>query len=215
MPRWKTTSHSSVTFSSAVAADLFSPACERNKAPILEVLKQHLPHEGAVLELACGSLQHALHFTANFTELNWIPTDIDPTALAHGQQLNSLPANLARPAYLDVLELPWSVQTADAIYTANLLHISPAAVCTHLFAGGHAALNTGGLLIVYGPFKKGGRHTSKGNERFDADLRARNPAWGIRDQENVVETGASHGFVLQEDVRMPANNRMLIFSRTP
>lgn len=215
MPRWKTTSHSSGAFSSVAATDLFSPASERNKEPILQVLKQHLPQQGSVLELACGSLQHALHFTAHFTKLNWIPTDIDPTALAHGQQLNSLPANLARPAYLNVLELPWSVQTVDAIYTANLLHISPAAVCTHLFAGGHAALHPGGPLIIYGPFKEDGRHTSEGNERFDADLRARNPAWGIRELEAVVATAASHGFVLQQDVDMPANNRMLIFSRTP
>ena len=193
---------------------MHSPASERNKGPILDELRRRLPATGKVLELACGSMQHALHFCPHFPQLTWQPTDINPVALEHGQQLSNRPTNVLAPLHLDATELPWPISQVDAIYTANLLHISPAKVVTALFAGACQALHETGTVIIYGPFKLNGEHTSEGNHNFDLDLRARNPEWGIRDLAEVKEAASERGFQLIERLRMPANNQLLHFGHT-
>lgn len=200
---------------------MHSPASERNKQPILDVLDPRLPPASRVLELACGSLQHARHFVAARPDLTWQPTDIDPGALAHGASLaasGALPANVAPPQHLDACIGPWPVGPwptgkFNAVYAANLLHISPPAVLEHLFAGAADVLAHDGQVILYGPFMLNGTHTSAGNAAFDADLRSRNPDWGIRDLATVAATAARDGFGLRERIDMPANNYLLFFSR--
>ncbi len=190
---------------------MFSPAAERNKGPILEVLRPQLEVASRLLEIACGSLQHACHMAPTVPALSWLPTDIDPAALEHGAQLADRPANVAAPVWLDVHDTDWPVVDVDIVYAANLLHISPDSVAQALFGGARRVLTPGGRVTLYGPFMEHGRHTSPGNESFDASLRAQNPAWGIRSLEEVTEAARASGFRLVQRTPMPANNLLVIF----
>ena len=191
---------------------MFSPASDRNKTPIADVLRNRLPPKGRLLELACGSQQHACHIAPEHPYILWQPTDIDPAALSWGATLDT-PDNVAGVCRLDVTELPWALtDTFDAIYTANLLHISPEIVGPALFRGARQCLNPNGQIFVYGPFSIDGQHTSEGNKRFDASLRQQNSAWGIRDLSAVTGSALDNGFLLHECISMPANNLMLVFS---
>lgn len=195
----------------------YSAAAERNAAPILEVLRRRLPTAPArVLEVAAGSGQHAVRFAHALPQVSWQPTDADPGALAsiRARAAQSPAPNLAPPLQLEVDAAEWPVDHGDAVVCVNLLHIAPWTATTGLCAGAARVLPSGGELLVYGPFRVGGRHVADSNARFDAQLRARDPAWGIRDLDAVAEVAAGHGLEHVETVPMPANNRMVVFRRT-
>lgn len=187
----------------------------RNRDPILDVLRLILPPKGLVLEVASGSGEHAAYFAQNLRALDWQPSDPDQEALASATAHRaeaSLP-NLLPPLHLDVTAAQWPVGHADAVICCNMIHIAPWAACEGLIAGSARVLPTGGLLYLYGPYKIGGRHTAPTNQAFDERLRAQNPAWGIRDLDDVTALAARFGFALAETVSMPANNLSVIFRR--
>lgn len=189
---------------------MFSPASERNKEPIRQVFADKLTNLGSLLELACGSLQHACHIAPDHKHLVWQPSDIDPQVLEHGQHID-LPSNVRPPLYLDVTGEHWPIQAIDAIYAANLLHISERAVLPALFQG--AGRLGARSVFLYGPFTINGQHTSEGNLKFDASLRTQNPEWGIHDLFDVRAAAADHDFSEFASISMPANNLFLHFQR--
>lgn len=192
-----------------------SPAAQRNADPILRLLQRHLPERGHVLEIASGTGQHAVHFAGAFPGVTWQPSDVEPSALAsiRAWRASDGPANLQPPCELDVTAAEWPITAADAIVCVNLLHIAPWSVTEALMRGAAGLLPLGGRLLIYGPFRVDGQHTAESNARFDADLRARDPSWGIRDIDVVAETGRAQGMRHLETVAMPANNRILVFER--
>lgn len=197
----------------------FSPAAERNKAPILDVLQQLLPATAEVLELASGTGQHAAHFAAAQAGWQWQPTDGDESALAGIAARCAGLANVAPPLWLDVLASPWPAllpaHAFDAVYCANMLHISPWASCAALMQGASRHLAAaGGRLVLYGPFIVEGEPAAPSNLAFDADLRARNPAWGLRRLAEVEGEARRVGLALQRRFDMPANNLLLVFARS-
>ena len=192
---------------------MFSPAADRNKSAIFSVLGPRLSRATRLLEIACGSLQHACFIAPQLPHLAWLPTDIDAATIEYGRSLSDRPANVAAPVFLDVHDTEWPISDVDAIYAANLLHISAASVVEALFGGARSVLNQAGTIYLYGPFKRAGAHTSPGNVAFDQDLRARDPSWGIRDVEDVVRAARQAGFAHTDDIDMPANNQMLVFAR--
>ena len=189
----------------------FSAAAERNQAPILAVLAEALPASASVLEIASGTGQHAAHFTQAQAHWQWQPTDADLSALAGIAARCAVLPRVRPPVRLDVLA-PWpdDLGRFDAVYCANLLHISPWATCAALMQGAAARLVPGGLLAIYGPFIVDGQPTAPGNLAFDADLRRRDPAWGLRRLADVVAKASGAGFVLERVVAMPANNLTLL-----
>lgn len=194
---------------------LVFPATARNREPIAEVLDRVLPKVGTVLELASGSGEHAVFFAARYPGLVWQPTDLDPAhldSIAAWADEAGLP-NLRQPIELDAAATPWPVVTADVVIAVNLIHIAPWAACVGLMEGASAVLPTGGLLILYGPYKVGGVHTAPSNEAFDEGLRARNPSWGVRDREAVAAEARRRGLEPVEVVQMPANNLTLVFRK--
>jgi len=194
---------------------LVAPAVARNREPILAVLRRVLPTEGTVLEIASGSGEHAVYFAAGLPSLTWRPSHADPIALksisAHRQAAGL--ANLLSPVELDVQAISWPVDRADAIACINMLHIAPWSAAERLMAGAGRVLPAAGVLYLYGPFQKNGRHTAPSNAAFDASLKARNPEWGVRDVADVAQLAASKGLDLVDQIQMPANNLSLIFRR--
>lgn len=192
-----------------------APAAERNAEPIREVLARVLPARGLVLEVASGSGQHAVHMARAFPQLSWQPSDPDPIAL------DSIAAwrdeaglrNLLAPVELDVTREPWPIAAADAVVCINMIHIAPWEAALALFRGAGRLLAAGGLLYLYGPYRFHGAFTAPSNAAFDASLRARHPAWGVRDTDDIEPAAAAAGFTLEETVAMPANNHSLIFRR--
>jgi SAM-dependent methyltransferase len=191
-----------------------SPAAERNKDPILAVLRSVLPAEGLVLEIASGTGQHVVHFARALPRLDWQPSEPDPdmAAIAAARIAEAGLANIRPVLPLDV-RTPWPIEAADAVICINMIHIAPWAACVHLVEGASRLLPAGGILFLYGPYRRDGRHTAPSNASFDADLRRHNPEWGVRDLERVAELAASHGFSLASVVPMPANNFSVVFSR--
>lgn len=191
---------------------LVSPAVARNRDAILDVVRRALPPSGTVLEVASGSGEHAVHFAAALPGLHWQPTDPAPAALrsiaAHAR-VASLP-NLRPPLVLDAASPSWPVERADAIVAINMVHIAPWAATEGLMAGAARVLPPDGLLYLYGPFILDGAHVSSSNADFDADLRARDPAWGVRAVEDVARIAAAQGLRLVDRVVMPANNLSLL-----
>ncbi len=195
-----------------------SPAAERNKAPILEALRELLPTQGRMLEVAAGSGQHALHFAAALPGWTWLPTDPDPAALASidARRAQQACANLMPARLLDVLTEPWSLAPPfDAVFCANMLHIAPWACCGALMRGAARLLGADGRLLTYGPYLDAAQPTAAGNTAFDADLRARHPAWGIRWLHEVQAEAEAAGLALLGRRAMPANNLLLVFGRAP
>jgi SAM-dependent methyltransferase len=198
---------------------LSAPAAERNAAPILEVLQGVLPARGTVLEIASGTGQHAAYFAAHFTaglpDLLWQPSDADPRARASiaTWRAHTGLANLLAPLDLDVMREPWPIAAADAIVCINMIHIAPWEATLALMQGAGTRLATSGVLVTYGPYRRGGAHTAPSNAAFDADLRARNPAWGVRDMEAVETLAEAAGLVCEARVPMPANNFSLVFRK--
>ena len=199
-----------------MTAPLHSPAAERNKQPILDRLLCLLPARGRALEIASGTGQHIAHFAAAMPGWDWLASDPDPQALA---SIRACWPGGAAPLRLDLLDaadwpLPLSHrQQLGAIFTANMLHISPWATCAALMQGAARQLLPGGRLIVYGPFVVPGQPTVDSNTAFDADLRRRNPAWGLRSLADVAAQAASAGLSLDERITMPANNLLLLFTK--
>jgi hypothetical protein len=192
-----------------------SAAAERNRGPILAALQRLLAQRGVALEIASGSGQHAAHFAAALPGWQWQPSDSDAEALA---SIDAWCAGLAnvRPALpLDVLRDRWHGVAAavDAIFCANMLHISPWPTCAALMQGAARHLTPRGLLLLYGPFIVDGTPTAPSNLAFDADLRARNAAWGLRRLADVMREGEAAGLRLRERETMPANNLLLVFAR--
>lgn len=191
-----------------------SPAADRNKDAILGVMQRLLPPDAAVLEVASGTGQHAAHAAAGQPRWTWQPTDADADALAGiARRCAALP-NVRPPLLLDVVASPWPLQPDarfDAVFSANMLHISPWATCAGLMRGAATHLVPGGQLLIYGPFIVDDAPTAPSNLAFDADLRARNPAWGLRRLPDVIAAAAGAGLDFRERIPMPANNLMLVF----
>jgi hypothetical protein len=191
------------------------PAPERNKEPILDVLRRVLPARGTLLEVASGSGQHAAFFAAWLPELCFQPSDVDPDNLASiAAYVNEAQRpNLLAPRLLDVCAEDWGVGTVDAVFNANMIHIAPWACCLGLMQGAARHLASEGPLVLYGPFRIGGEHTAESNRAFDERLKAQNVSWGVRDLEQVVQVADAAGLTFVERVAMPANNQTLVFRK--
>ena len=191
-----------------------SPACERNREPILGHLRAAFANARRVLELGSGTGQHAVHFASALPHVEWQPTDVPDNlpALARRIAIEG-PPNLRHPKALDVRERPWTVMPHDAAFTANTLHIMGWPAVEDFFAGLGETLAPRGVLCVYGPFRYGGRYTSDSNAAFDQHLQARDPASGIRDFAAVDELARGIGLELVADHAMPANNQLLHWVR--
>ncbi|HYS64349.1 MAG TPA: DUF938 domain-containing protein [Paraburkholderia sp.] len=194
-----------------------SPSAERNRDPILAVLRDVLPAVCRVLEIASGTGQHAICFARALPGLDWQPSDLDEEARASiaAWVAHEGLANVRAPLALDVHQPDWGVDALDAVVCINMIHISPWSAAQALFAGAGRRLVDGGVLYLYGPYKRGGAHTSPSNDAFDRQLRSRDPAWGVRDMEAVIALGASAGLVCDEPIAMPANNFSLVFRKRP
>jgi len=215
--RWTETSPYRATVGGGSGERHASPSAERNQEPIIAVLTTLLPHRGRGLEVASGTGQHVVAFGRAFPDFSWTPSDPDPDSrrsiaawIAHAGA-----ANVDPPLALDVTAPGWSDRIAgdlDAVVAINLLHISPWDATLGLVAGAAALLGPNGRLIVYGPFQRGGAHTTPSNAEFDASLRHRNAAWGIRDLDAVVTAAVNAGLGLERVVDMPANNTIAAFT---
>ena len=193
-----------------------APATVRNRDAIAAVLADWLPAAGAVLEVASGSGEHIVHFAAEFPHLHWQPSDPDPaglTSIAAWRAEAGL-ANIEPPLALDASNHDWSIQQVDAILCINMVHISPWTATLGLFAGASRLLALGAPLILYGPYIESGQPTAESNLAFDASLRGRDPAWGLRDTDDVKTAAAAAGLTFAERRAMPANNLMLLFRHT-
>ncbi|WP_043835478.1 DUF938 domain-containing protein [Muricoccus aerilatus] len=190
-----------------------APAAARNREPILAVLREWLPAEGMVLEVASGTGEHAAHFAAALPQLVFQPSDPDPALLASIDAWAEDAANIRPALRLDAAAAEWPVGAVDAMLCINMIHIAPWSAAEGLVRGAAARLSAGAPLILYGPYRRGGAHTAPSNAEFDANLRSRNPAWGVRDLEAVAELAGSEGFGAPELREMPANNLMLRFVR--
>jgi SAM-dependent methyltransferase len=196
---------------------LNAPATERNREPILEVLRRVFPSAGLALEIASGTGQHAAFFARALPALQWQPSDASPAHLASIRAWTdaSGAANIRAPATLDVESWPWPITGADAILNINMIHIAPWSATGALLRGAARLLPPDGVLFLYGPFKRDGQHTADSNRRFDERLRGEDPRWGVRDLTEVEALAASAGFRPPEIVPMPANNLSVVFRRGP
>jgi SAM-dependent methyltransferase len=190
-----------------------APAASRNREPIAEVLAEWLPADGTVLEIASGTGEHALWFAQRFPKLDWQPSDAHADALAsiEAWREDSGLSNLRQPIVIDAGNPEWPIDRADAILNINMAHISPWAASLGLIAGAATVLAPEGSLILYGPWLKDGIETASSNLAFDADLKSRDPQWGLRRVEDFAQAAAAKGFDLVEMRSMPANNLMLLF----
>jgi hypothetical protein len=194
------------------------PAPERNKQPILDVLSRAFPERATVLEIASGTGQHAAFFAEHRPGWTWQPSDHDAENLASiaAWVTESQLPNLRAPIRIDVLEADWKlseVELLDAIFCANMIHIAPWSCCLGLIQGAARYLRSSGRVALYGPFMLAGEHTSESNATFDASLKARDPAWGVRDADQVIALCAEVDLRFVERVAMPANNQTLVFER--
>jgi SAM-dependent methyltransferase len=199
----------------AAGARRSAPAALRNREPIADVLREWLPSSGLVLEIASGTGEHALHFAERFPQLEWQPSDIHCDALASidACRVESALPNLHPPLALDAGAAHWPIERADAILSINMVHISPWASAIGLIEGAARLLAPGAPLILYGPWLSRKVPTAPSNLDFDANLRSRNPAWGLRRIEDFETAAESGGFRLEQVRTMPANNMMLLFRR--
>ena len=198
-----------------------SPAAERNKQPILEVLQRVLPARGMALEIASGTGQHVVWFGAAMRSWIWQPSDADPLALPAiaAWSADATLTNLRAPVLLDVMAAQWPspgpafTESFDAVYCANMLHIAPWPSCAALMRGTAKHLALDGVLVTYGPYFEAGVAPAPGNLAFDASLRERDPRWGIRRLEDVAAEANQVGLRLRARHEMPANNLLLVFNR--
>jgi hypothetical protein len=203
-----------------VSAKREAPAAQRNRGPILEVLARLWPEvAGAprrlVLEIASGTGEHAVHFARHLPHVDWQPSDLGADAIASVAAWRDEAglANLRSPIALDVGAEAWPAVRPSDLFCANMIHIAPWSCTLGLVAGASRRLAPGGLLVLYGPFSIDGQHTAPSNADFDADLRRRDPSWGVRDLAEVAAVADAAGFTLRERVSMPANNLVVVFER--
>lgn len=191
-----------------------APAALRNREPVAEILHEWLPDNGLVLEIASGTGEHAVYFAERFPALDWQPSDIHTDALASIEgwiDAKALP-NLRAPVVLDAGASDWPIDRADAVLSINMVHISPWKSALGLIDGATHLLSAGGPLILYGPWVRDDVRTVQSNLDFDADLRRRDPDWGLRKVEDFA-AAAEDRFELVETRTMPANNMMLLLRR--
>ena len=196
-----------------------SPSAARNTDAILSALKPLLPAAGLVLEIASGTGQHCAAFARQFPDLTFQPSDPDPAARASIDAWRSAAStgNIHPALDLNVASQDWSAAVQGpltAIIAVNLLHISPWAATTGLFAGSARLLEPDGMVICYGAYKRGGRHTAPSNAEFDASLKHRNPDWGVRDVDDIADVARLNGLDLAESIDMPSNNMLLVWRRS-
>lgn len=193
-----------------------SEACERNKGPILALLRGEFASSRAVLEIGSGTGQHAAYFAAHLPQLSWLPSEL-PAALPElcERLRREASPNLRPPVALDVEAQPWPVSAVDTVFSANTLHIMSWQAVEAFFRGVGSVLTAPAVLGVYGPFRYHGRHTSDSNAEFDAFLRARDSLSGVRDFEALQQLAHAQGLKLHADHAMPANNRLLLWQRAP
>jgi cyclopropane fatty-acyl-phospholipid synthase-like methyltransferase len=195
----------------------YAPATQRNRQPILEILQQFLPERGNILEIASGTGEHAVFFADRFADCQWYTSDRDAelrdSILAWSQEYPH--HNLHPPLDIDASSQQWSIETAaisiDAIVNINMIHIAPNSACEGLMAGAGRILPNNGILYLYGPYQREGKHTSLSNEAFDKSLRDRNSQWGVRNLEDVIAVAKTANLILKEVISMPANNLSVIF----
>lgn len=192
----------------------FSAACERNREPILAMLRKVLPPSGRVLEIGSGTGQHAVYFGAALPALQWQTSDLPSNHPGiHAWLAEEAPPNVLPPIELDVSAGPWPVGPWDAVFTANTCHIMAWDEVKAMIAGVAKVLQSGGPFCVYGPFNYGGRFTSESNAMFDVSLKAQGEHMGIRNFEDVDREANTNGLVLVEDCAMPANNRLVVWGK--
>lgn len=197
----------------------WAPSAQRNRGPILEVLKAVLPARGAVLEIASGTGEHVVWFAQALTGLVFQPSDPDPAARASiaAWIAESRLANVRAPLALDAdgdWGLPCEIaESIVAVLCVNMVHISPWRATLGLMRGAARALRDGGLLYLYGAYRRSGRHSAPSNEAFDASLKRQSPEWGVRDLEDVAAAARVQGFGLEQVIEMPANNLSVLFRR--
>ena len=201
-----------------VSADrrMFSPSAARNSAPILKVIKRVFPTTGLVLEIGCGTGEHAVRFAETMPNLIWQPSDPDTNSRASTASWIKFVGlkNVRAPLDIDVCLTSWGVEETapfDAIVSINMVHIAPWAASLGLFAGAGRLLRAGGLLVLYGPFMRGGVHTAPSNAEFDVSLKARNPSWGVRDLADLKRVGQASRLSFREMIDMPSNNAVIVF----
>ncbi|MGF1488372.1 MAG: DUF938 domain-containing protein [Prochloraceae cyanobacterium] len=199
----------------------FAPATERNREYILKVLLKVLPKEGTILEIASGTGEHAVFFAPHLHPRIWQPSDPNPIlrdSIAAWRS-HSPADNLHPPLEINASQLVWPVEKnppevpIGAIVNINMIHISPWEACLGLMAGAGRVLPNEGILYLYGPFKRDGKHTAPSNASFDESLRLQNSQWGVRDLEAVTEVAQKEGLKLLEVIQMPANNLSVVFQR--
>lgn len=192
----------------------YSESCEQNREPILAVLRVVFADRSRLLEIGSGTGQHAVYFGAELPHLRWQTADVPQYHPGIRLWLDeaALP-NVRAPIALDVNDTGWHSERYDAVFSANTLHIMSWPEVEHFFAGVGAVLAPGGVLVVYGPFNYNGTYTSESNARFDAWLKQRDPASGVRDFEAVDALAQSQDLVLQQDIAMPSNNRSLVWQK--
>lgn len=191
------------------------PSADRNKAPILAVLKRVLPQAGTVLEIASGTGQHVVHFAQALPHLRFQPSDPDPGCRASimAWVAETGVANVAPPLVIDTCAETWGIDSADAVYCSNMIHIAPWDCAVGLVTGAARLLPAHGPLVLYGPFVRDGAHTAPSNEVFDASLRRQNPEWGIRDLDTVAALADTHGLTVDEIVDMPTDNLIVVLRK--
>lgn len=192
-----------------------APAALRNREHIADVLAEWLPSEGLVLEIASGTGEHVVYFAERFPNLDWQPSDLHPGALSsiEAWRASAGRPNIRHPVELDASAPDWSLDSAAAVLSINMVHISSWASALGLLEGAARILSPGGPLIIYGPWLKDDIPTAPSNLHFDADLRRRDPAWGLRRVEDFAAAAGERGLILEATRAMPANNLMLLLRR--
>ncbi len=197
--------------------EAFSPAAQRNKEPIFQVLSPFLPADARVLEIASGTGQHAHHFCLNRPDISWQPSDPDPTSIdsIESYRAASRGTGLKEPARWSVLDpLPAILDSRyDVVVNINMIHISPWEACLALLEHCKIWLATGGILYLYGPYFISGHPTAPSNFDFHRSLQARDPAWGLRELDLVKAEAEARGLRWIKTLDMPANNFSVLFSR--
>ncbi|MEK9725381.1 MAG: DUF938 domain-containing protein, partial [Rhodospirillaceae bacterium] len=192
---------------------LHFPATARNRGPILDALAPHLAGAARALEVASGSGEHVAYLAPRFPDTVWLPSDPAPPHRASIAAWTAGLENVEPPRDLDVTASPWGLAPVDAVLCVNLIHIAPWAACLGVLAGAAEVLCPDGFLYLYGPFTRDGRHTADSNARFDANLRAQNPAWGVRDLGAVDAAARDRGLAIDATAPMPANNLSVFLRR--
>ena len=191
------------------------PSVQRNRGPILNVIRRFFPNEGTVLEIGAGSGAHAAWFAPRLPQLVWQPTEAHPEALPRIAQWAAAAGaeNIRPPLLLDAASTDWPVHSVDAVVCINMIHFSPWQSTLGLMAGVGRVLSPGGVLYLYGPYRLDGQHTAPSNVEFEGWLKGIDERFGVRDLGAVTAAAAEHGLVFRERVAMPANNFSVIFHK--